>query len=136
MSTYFWCGPLHFCVLSVSLILLINSAVIFFSTIMRQSDVEPRGYWWLYFGHIFFGMTVIHSDVEPPGSWWSGFGPLCSCLISGLVSTSPLLVDSCRDTTLRLWLFLWRYSCLITVWWIFGWFLVKSYALLIFRGPQ
>ena len=70
--------PLHFCMMSVSCVLLTNVAVIlfwvqmwriFFSTIMKRSDVEPTDFWRLYFGHISFGTRV----TEAVGCWTYGF---------------------------------------------------------------
>ena len=98
MSMHFLCRLLQVFLMSVSCVLLINGAAIllcvctwsiFFSTIIRRSDVELTGSWRLDFRNVSFGTSVRHSDVEPlsylqldfrhPG-WW---------LMLGIVSLSP-----------------------------------------------
>ena len=101
MSTYSQCIPLHFCVMSVSCVLLMNGAAIlswmhmlsiFFSMIVELSNVEPLGSGGLDFGSIYFGTSARQSDVEPPRSWRSEFGPTGSLIMLGLVSPSPWFI--------------------------------------------
>ena len=130
----FWCRLLNLCVMSISYVLLMDGAVIlfyfhtwciFFSTNVIRLDVEPIGYWRLYFWHVSFSMGVRQSDIETSGSWLFDFGPPGSLLISVLVSPSLWSIHPCGGTKLILGLTLWRYSCLVDVWWLGGWCLVK-----------
>ena len=134
MSTYFRCRLLHFCVMSLLYVLLINGATIlfwvrticiFFSTNVRWSDFQPPGSWWLDFWNFSFGTSVRQSDVEPPVPWRLDFGTLVSWLIKGLVSPSLRLIIPRGGKNLRLWLALWRNSWLIAVRWLGGWCLVN-----------
>ena len=134
MSTYFLWNLLHFLLMFVLYVLLMNGATILFwvgtwcflfNTSVIRSDVEPTGSWGLDFGYVSFGTIVRHSDVEPPGSWRLDFGPPGSWLMSGLVSPSSWLIHPHGGNKLRLWLVLCSYSCLISVWWIGRWCLVK-----------
>ena len=131
---HFQCRTLQFCLMSISWKLSINCALILFWLRMWcilfnanniWSDVEPKGYWHLDFGNILFFTRVIQSDFEPPGSWWSGFGSPGSWIMSELVSKIPLLIHPYGGIKPILWLSLRRYLCLVTVWWIGGWCLVK-----------
>ena len=76
MSMLFQCRLLHYFVMSILCVLLMNSAAILlsvviwhilFSTSVRRSDVEPTNSWWLDFG-VSFGMSVVQSYVELLGS--------------------------------------------------------------------
>ena len=130
MSTYFWCKLLHFCVMYVLYVLLIYASIvclwcIFFSTNTIWSDVEPTGYWWLEFWNISFGTSIRQSEVESMGSCRVYFGPPGSWLVLGLFSLSLLLIHPRRGVKLRLLLYMWGYLCIMDVWWLGGWCLVK-----------
>ena len=67
MSMYFWCRLLHFCVMYISCVLLMDDVKILFwvhtwhmifSTRMRWSYVGPTGYWGLDFEHVSCVMNV------------------------------------------------------------------------------
>ena len=98
---------------------------ILFITNIRQSDFEPASSWRLDFWNVSFGTSAIQSYVETLGSWMFDFGPPGSWLMLGLVIYSPWLIQPHRGTNMRLWLALWRYSCLLDMWWLGGWYLVK-----------
>ena len=118
------------------LLFWVHSWCIFFSKNVIRSDVEPTGSWRLDFWNVSFGTSVRQSDVEPLGSWQFNFGTLGSLLMPGLVSTSIWVIHPRGGTKLRLWLYLCKYSCLMAVWWLGGWCLVKNPLCWFVLGPS
>ena len=145
ISTYFWFRLLHFFVISVPCVLLMNGTAIllwvrmwciFFSMSVMRSYVELMGYWRLDFVHVSFGTSFRKSEVNPPGSWWLDFGLPGSWLMLGIFSPIPWLIYPRVGMKMIQWLTLWSNSWLVAVWWIGGWCLVKRTISWFFLGPS
>ena len=75
-----------------TILLWVHKQCILFCLSVRQSEVEPAGYWRLDFKHVSFGTSARQSDVEPLGSSRLYFGPLSSWIMFVMDSLSPLLI--------------------------------------------